>query len=99
MLAGAGALYFTVAALAARSDYQHSIDAQVQGTGSHDPSLQDKQHREQILAEVLAVSGGALATGGALVLIFGSKDAPHARATAQVQARPGWLGASYSQRF
>ena len=99
VLAGAGALYFTVAALSARDDYQNSINAALHGTGPYDPSLQDKQHRDQRLADVLAVSGGALVTGGALVLIFGSKNAEHAAATAQLQARPGWLGACYSQRF
>jgi hypothetical protein len=99
VLAGAGALYFTVAAVSARNDYQRSIEAASQGTGSYDPSLQDKQHRDQTLAQVLAVSGGALVTGGALVLILGSKNPAHAESTTQVQAWPGWLGASYSQRF
>jgi hypothetical protein len=99
VLSGVGALYFRGAAVSARSDYQRSIDAALQGTGPYDPSLQDKQHREQTLAEVLAISGGALAAGGALTLVFGSRDAAHAPAAAQVQAWPGWLGASYSQRF
>lgn len=95
VLAGVGALYFTGAAVSARSEYQNSINAEVNGTGSHQPSLQDKQHRDQMLAEMLAVSGSALVAGGALVLIFGSKD----QASAQLQAVPGWLGACYSQRF
>jgi hypothetical protein len=99
VLAGAGALYFTMAAVSARDDYRNSIIAAEHGNGSYDPSLQDRQHRDQRLAQVLAVSGGALVTGGVLVLIFGSKNAEQAAATAQLQAQPGWLGACYTQRF
>jgi hypothetical protein len=98
VLASAGALYFAVAALSARSDFQRNVDAAYTGKGPYDPTLQDKQHRDQTLADVLAISGGALVAGGALVLIFGSEDAAHAT-TAQVQAQPGWVGALYSQRF
>jgi hypothetical protein len=97
VLAGAGALYFTVAAVSARSDFQRNVDAAYAGNRTYDPSLKDAQHRDQTLAQVLAISGGALVAGGALVLLFGAEDAAHA--TAQVQAEPGWLGASYSQRF
>jgi len=99
LLASSGALYFTFAALSARSDYNRSIEAASKGTGPYDLSLQDKQHRDQTLAQLLAVSGSALVAGGALVLIFGSKDQAHAAASAQIQAQPGWLGACYSQRF
>jgi hypothetical protein len=99
VLAGGGALYFRAAAVSARSDYQRSIDAALQRTGAYDPSLQDKQHREQTLAAVLAVSGGALVTGGVLVLLFGSKDPARSEPTAQVWVQPGWFGASYRQRF
>jgi hypothetical protein len=99
LLAGGGALYFTFAAFSARSDYDHSIEAELHGTGLYQPSLQDKQHRDQTLAQLLVVSGGALVASGALVLIFGSKDQAHATASAQIQAQPGLLGASFAQRF
>ncbi len=100
VLAAAGAVYFTVAALSARSDYARSVNAaKTGGLDLLQPGLQDRQHRDQLVAQVLAVSGSALVAGGVLVLLFGPKDAAHAEATAQVQARPGWLGASYRQRF
>lgn len=99
VLAGAGALYFTGAALAERRDYKRTVDAEAAKPGSIDPSLQDKQHRDDLTARVLAVAGGALVAGGATVLLFGSKGGAQPRATAQVQALPGWLGASFCQRF
>ncbi|HEX3853547.1 MAG TPA: hypothetical protein VHW01_21425, partial [Polyangiaceae bacterium] len=60
LLAGSGALYFTFAAVTARSDLQRNVDAVERGAGPYDPSLQDRQHRDQTLAQVLAVSGSAL---------------------------------------
>jgi len=103
VLAGVGALYFRVAAGSAHDQAQRNVDAAYAGKEhfdqSLDLSLRDKQHRDVTMAEVLGVSGAALVAGGALVLIFGSKDAAHAPATAELQAVPGWLGVCYGQRF
>ncbi len=98
VLAGVGALYFRVAAGAARSDFQGNVDRAVAGTESLDLALRDEQHRDQRIAQVMAISGGALVAGGALVLIFDSKDQARA-AAAQVQAHLGWLEVCYTQRF
>ncbi len=98
-LAGGGALYFMLAAMSAKSDYQQNVDGAADGTATLDPSLEKTQHRNQTAAQVLAVTGSALVTGGALVLIFGSKDPTRAKASVQIQTQPDWLRACYTQRF
>ncbi|HEY1537619.1 MAG TPA: hypothetical protein VGF76_26545, partial [Polyangiaceae bacterium] len=97
-LAGVGALYFTLAAIDARDEYRSSFHIQ-DGIGYEDSSFQDRQHRDQTLAQALAVTGGALIAGGALVLILDPRKHEPARASALIYIQPSLLGACYSQNF
>jgi hypothetical protein len=99
VLAGGAALYFLGAAVSERSDFSNSVDTRLVSGGLPDMRLQDRQHRDQRLAQGLAVSGGALVTGGILVLIFGPRDRQQARARAQIQVQPGRLDARFTQSF
>jgi len=98
-LAGVGTLYFTLAAIGARNDFQESVDEQFRGVGHLDSKLQDRQHRDQTLAQALAVTGGALIAGGALVLILDPRTHEQTRASALIYIQPSLLGACYSQNF
>jgi len=99
LLAGGAALYFLGAAVSERSAFSNSVDTRFVSGGLPDMRLQDRQHRDQQLAQVLAFSGGALVTGGILVLIFGPPDRKQATLHAQIQVQPGCLEARFTQPF
>jgi hypothetical protein len=96
-LAGGGTLYFTMAAVSARNDYQRSVDAQVRGGPMRDMSLEARQHRDQNVARVLAVSGSALLAGGVLLLVL--SPSTHEDRTAAIHIEPGSVQACFTQRF
>jgi hypothetical protein len=97
-LAGVGALYFTLAAINARDEYRSSYSL-VNGIGQADSKFQDRQHRDQTLAQALAVTGGALIAGGTLVLILDPRKNEQTRASALIYIQPSLLGACYAQNF
>jgi len=97
-LAGVGALYFTLAAIDARDEYRSSFYIQ-DGIGQANSQFQDRQHRDQTLAQALAVTGGTLIAGGALVLILDPGKHEQTRASALIYIQPSLLGACYSQSF
>ena len=98
-LAGVGALYFTLEAVRARNDFQMSVDEHVRGGPDFDLSIQDRQHRDQTIAQVLATTGGVLVTGGALTLILAPRPAAPRPTGARIIVQPGLFGASYSSSF
>ncbi|HKO51098.1 MAG TPA: hypothetical protein VJV79_25490 [Polyangiaceae bacterium] len=102
-LAGAGALYFELAAIQAKQEYKQSVEAEENGGPTSDSTLQDRQHRNEDLALALGITGGALVAGGALVLLLDpGKREPGKRersASASVYALPGLVGACYAQQF
>jgi tetratricopeptide (TPR) repeat protein len=97
--AGAGAVYFTVAAADAHDRFQRRVDAYKPGSGPLDFSAQDEQHRNQRWATVLAVTGGALVTGGVVVVLLAPRAATQPASTAALHLTPGQLGASFSHSF
>lgn len=98
VLAGAGAVYFFLAASAARDDVQASVTAQVKGGPPWDQGRQEDQHRNQTLAHVFGVTSGALVAGGALLLVFGPAGERNPSGVA-VSVQPGAAGASFSRQF
>jgi hypothetical protein len=95
--AGVGAVSFHVAALGARDDFQNSVDTAAMRRTDPDQSLQDRQHRDQHWEQALFVAGGALLTGGVLVLVLA--PAPGSTSTAALYVQPGLLGARFSHSF
>lgn len=98
-LSGAGALLFQLEAIEAKTDYQQSIDDAVHSGTPPDKSLQDRQHRYNNLAIAFAVTGGALLTSGALVLLLDPGKQEQKSRSARVYAAPGLIGAYYTQSF
>jgi hypothetical protein len=97
--AGAGAIYFTLAAADAHDRFQSRVDAYKPGSGPLDFSLQHEQHRDQRWAAVLAATGGALVAGGVVVLLLAPRATTPPASTAALYLSPGQLGATFSQRF
>lgn len=100
VLAGGGALYFTLAAVDARDNFQGTVDRYryVPGGPLLDTTYRERQHRDQSAAQALAVTAGALVTGGALLLIFGPQGQP-STGSASISAQPGLVQAGYFRRF
>jgi hypothetical protein len=98
-LAGVGAIYFTVSAHEARSRFRSSLRGEVAGGPYADFSWQDEQHRDQRLAQLLAVTGGALVGGGVLLLALGGRTPASAGVTAGVWFEPRAISAQVSSRF
>jgi hypothetical protein len=99
-LAGVGAIYFTVSAHAARSDYARSVKQEEDGGPLADDSLRDKQHRDARWARVLGIAGGALVGGGVVLLVLsGRKQAAPANVTAGVWFSAGGVTGQLSSRF
>jgi tetratricopeptide (TPR) repeat protein len=99
-LAGVGAIYFTVSAHDARSDYARSVKQEEDGGPIADDGLRDKQHRDARWAQVLAVTGGALLAGGVVLLVLSDrKQAAPASVTAGVWFSPGGVSGQLSSRF
>ena len=98
-LASAGAIYFTVSALNARSRFRSSLQTEADGGPYADFGLRDDQHRDQRWAAVLGVAGGALLGGGVLVLVLGSRTPASAAVTAGVWLEPGRISAQLSSSF
>jgi hypothetical protein len=97
--AGAGAVYFMVEAVDAHDRFQGVVNAHKNGSGPLDMSLQDQQHRDQTWAQVLAVTSGALVTGGVVGLLIAPRGTTPPASTASLYLTPGQLGASFSQSF
>jgi hypothetical protein len=97
--AGAGAIYFTTRAVDARDRFEQSVDRWAAGGPPADFGLQDQQHRAQTAAQVLAVSGGALAVGGLVVLLLAPKQTAQASSRTSLSLAPGHVGADFSLRF
>ena len=94
-LAGIGALHFQLEAIQARNELQKDVD----DGPPLDMSLQTRQHHTNHTAIALAITGGAMVAGGALVLLLDSaKDEPSSR-SARVYAAPGSIGAYFTQGF
>jgi len=98
-LAGIGALYFTVSAFDARARFRSSLEREVEGGPFADFGLQDEQHRDQRVAQVLAVTGGALLGGGVVLLALGARRPASAAVTARVWYTPGRVAAQLSTSF
>lgn len=102
VVAEGGMLYFWLAAKAAKGDYQTIVNRyHYQGLGPAPTTDQDRQHRDLTVAQVLGVTGGALITGGAVVLILGPR-AHHPDSSppsASLYLQPGGFGAVYSRSF
>jgi hypothetical protein len=97
---GASAVYFTARAVDARDQLRHQIERQVKDGGPPaNLGLRDEQRRAQTTAQVLAVSGGALAVGGIVVLLMASQERPRAIARTTFSWAPGSFGACYTQPF
>jgi hypothetical protein len=99
VLAGAGALYFTLAAKAAKDDVQKSVTAQIQGGPPWDQGRQADQRRDQTLATVFTVTAGAAVTAGALLLILNPTSQPRVGTSAFISVQPGAVRAAYSRSF
>jgi hypothetical protein len=97
--AGAGAVYFTVAAVDARDRFQSRVDAYKPGSGPLDFSAQDEQHRNQRWAVALAATSGALVAGGVVVLLLAPRATTPPASTTALYLTPGQLGATFSQLF
>ena len=97
--AGAGAVYFTVAAVDARDRFHSRVDAYKPGSGPLDFSAQDEQHRNQRWAVALAATSGALVAGGVVVLLLAPRATTPPGSTTALYLTPGQLGASFSQHF
>ena len=98
-LAGLGAVYFTIQAVHAKEQFKDSVEADYRGEARYDPSLEEKQHKNQRWAQVLGVAGGALATGGVLWLILAPRERGRNPPIAEVQVAPGVLTATWRQSF
>ena len=98
-VAGAGAIYFTVAAADARDRFQSRVDAFKSGFGPLDVSLGHEQHRDQRWAAVLGATSGALVAGGVIVLLLAPRATTPPASNAAVYLTPGEFGATFSQRF
>jgi hypothetical protein len=97
-LAGAGAVYFELAAADARDRFRESVNRQVAGGDFANLGLRDSQHRNEHRAQALAVSGGLLLASGLVVVILAPPaSARSPRVSLDVQI--GSLGASFSSRF
>lgn len=94
-LAGVGALYFQWQAIQAKSDLQQDVD----NGPPLDTSLATRQHRCNHTAIALAITGGAMVAGGALVLLLDSAGHEPNSRSARVYAAPGLVGAYFSQGF
>lgn len=101
VVAEGGMLYFWLAGKAARDDFAATVHRYKGGPLPLDESARDRQHRDLTAAQVLGVAGGALITGGALVLILGPRSQPAAPAPASafLYLEPGGMGAAYSRSF
>jgi tetratricopeptide (TPR) repeat protein len=99
VLAGGGALYFSVSARASRNEYQQSVDAQYNGGPPRDLSLEAAQHRKQALAEGLTVSGCALVAGGILAMLLTPNERKPSETRAFIDVEPGRLVAFYLRSF
>jgi tetratricopeptide (TPR) repeat protein len=97
-VAGVGAVYFTAAALDARDSFQSSVNVAKMGGAPADWSLEARQHRDQHWMTGLAVAGGALLTGGVVVLVL-APTRQNADTTAALYLEPGLLGARFCHRF
>lgn len=98
-LAGAGAVYFTLSALDARSSFETSVDDAVANGTAPEWSLQDEQHRHERWAQVLGVTSGALLVSGALVLLLAPAPQSGNAKLAQLHVQPGLIAATYYQSF
>jgi hypothetical protein len=98
-LAGLGAVYFTIQAVHARDQFRESVNEDWRGGERYDPSLQEKQHKNQRWAQVLGVSGGALAAGGVLWLILAPRERGQNPPAAQIFIAPGVMTATWRQSF
>jgi len=97
-LSGAGALYFQREAVQAKNEFQQSVDEATSGAPI-DTSLQDRQHRYNHAAIGLGITAGALVASGLFVLLLAPGEPELTERSASLSAAPGWLGASYAQRF
>jgi hypothetical protein len=98
-LAGLGAVYFTIQAVHAKRQFKDSVEEDLRGGELYEPSLEEKQHKNQRWAQVLGVAGGALATGGVLWLILAPRERGRNPPTAEIQVAPGVLTATWRQSF
>jgi len=98
-LAGAGAVYFAVAALDARSRFRSSLELEAAGGPYADFGLQREQHREEHWAQALAVTSGAFLGGGVLLLVLGRRAATTATVTAGVMVTPTHVAGQFSASF
>lgn len=99
ILSGGAALYFRLAAQAARDDVAKSVALAEMGIGRLDQGRQNAQDRDVALAEGLAVTAGALVTGGVLTLILGDTPRAASRPSALISIQPGTVEASYAFSF
>lgn len=98
-LAGAGSVYFTIAAIDSRDRFRSSLEREEAGGPRADFGLQDEQHLNERWAQALGVSAGALLGAGALVLLLPQGSAARSKVSATFWVSPGQLSAQVSQSF
>ena len=103
---GGAATYFTLAALSARNEYQQQVNNEYQQQVNRqriagpapNKHLPTEQHHDQVAAQVLGVSAGALFVSGVLALLLSPHD--HGAAEhAALEIQANGVAASYAQRF
>jgi hypothetical protein len=95
--AGVAAVSFHAAALDARDEFRDSLNTAARRHTDPDYGLRDRQHRDSRWAQALFVTGGALLTGGVLVLVLAPAEG--STSTAALYVEPGLLGARFSHSF
>jgi len=98
-LTEAGALGFLTAAIHERDRLQDSVDRARAGGSTVNLSLRDDQHRDQHLAQLLGVTGGALVVGGTLLLLLAPERSQRTQPSAALHIQPGLVSASLSGSF
>ncbi|HYP88637.1 MAG TPA: hypothetical protein VEQ59_10795 [Polyangiaceae bacterium] len=97
--AGAGAVYLTTRAVAARDRYQDNIEVAYATDGPLDHGPEREQHRNQRWALGLGIGGGALVAGGVLWLLLAPREGAPPRPVASLGLQPGLITASLKLSF
>jgi hypothetical protein len=99
-VAGAGAVYFTVAAGNARDRFQADVDRErAGGPFANVDALESDLNHKLTWARALGVTSGVLAAGGIVLLLVSPRTTTQAASSATLYIVPGQVGAGFTQAF